>query len=224
MTSRLKVSEKTLELNISAEILQMVRSWPGCACAFWVGMKQDQEAKNGIDELIQNVPRGFHLALQFKAPKATPPNQIPYRYTINDRQNGNLLRLAINRPNAVYYVFPMYNTFQKLRNNSPNLLQDTWALQVAATKSLQKAGNSQGRHEVYASTNPPGVIIYSNPFPADLSRFSTIHGNVFESPSEYLLSHTALKDWLTELVSGNRVNRQSVGQLLRGFSTVCVPI
>jgi len=72
------VSEKTLELNIGAEILQLIRQKHGCHCAFWIGMKQDQEAGNGIDELISNVPSGMHLALQFKA----PPVFAPKRYAI----------------------------------------------------------------------------------------------------------------------------------------------
>ncbi len=32
-------------------------------------MKQQQEARNGIDDLLANVPKGRHLALQFKAPR-----------------------------------------------------------------------------------------------------------------------------------------------------------
>ena len=59
--SPLRVSEKTLELNICAEILQNIRQIRGCDRAFWIGMKQDQEAGLGLDELINNVPAGMHL-------------------------------------------------------------------------------------------------------------------------------------------------------------------
>jgi hypothetical protein len=90
----LRVSEKTLELNICAEVLEVIRRTPGCGRGFWIGMKQDQEARLGVDELIHNIPAGMHLAFQFKAPRSEPRDHILYRFTINDRQNDNLLRLA----------------------------------------------------------------------------------------------------------------------------------
>jgi len=93
--------ERTLELDICAEVLSLIRSLPNSQAAFWIGMKQDQEARNGLDELISNLPAGLPLALQFKAPKSRQPNQVPHRLTVNGRQNGNLLRLAARRPDAL---------------------------------------------------------------------------------------------------------------------------
>lgn len=222
--SPLRVSEKTLELNICAEILSNIRSRPGCSGAFWIGMKQQQEARNGIDELIQNVPNGMHLALQFKAPRSEPRDQLPYRYTINDRQNNNLLRLARHHPNAVYYIFPHYNTFTKIRSDSPTLLGDTWTLRVNDLNGLPISTNSQGTHTV--TTTPPNAYIYSEPQKYLIKKASGLVQSVLEENmdqlSEILLSHSQLKQWLNELVKEADGNKLVIGQRLRGFSTFCI--
>jgi hypothetical protein len=225
--SRLRVSEKTLELNVCAEVLQKIRSYPGCKKAFWIGMKQNQETKNGIDELIANVPSGMHLALQFKAPWSE--YQTPYRFTINDKQKNNLLRLAHNRPKAVYYVFPFYNSFSKMRKDSPNLLKDTWLLPVSKLSGLHQSTKKSGTHAVFAE--PLKTKIYSEPFPVDILSVGDVFEDIFgengRNIEEALISQEDLKEWLYSFFedngeSINRKNPQSIGQLLRGFSTFCI--
>lgn len=222
--SPLIVSEKTLELNICAEILSLIRSSPNCRAAFWIGMKQDQEARNGLDELISKLPNGMHLALQFKAPRSRPPNQMPYRFTINDRQNGNLLRLATRRPDAVYYVFPHYNTFIKMHSHSPVLLSDTYFLRVEHLKPLPPSTNRLGTHLV--ETSPPVALIHSELSEAKLTLASdtlrSLLGKGKSALQESLVPHTWLKEWLEGLIHEAEGNRQVVGQRLRGFSTFCI--
>lgn len=222
--SPLRVSEKTLELNICAEILAKIRSIPGCGGAFWIGMKQQQEARLGLDELIHNLPAGLHLALQFKAPRSEPRDQIPYRFTINDRQNDNLLRLAMNRPDAVYYVLPQYNTFTKMRSDSPSLIRDTWLLKVYYLQGLPKSTNRLGTHLV--ETNPPIAVVHSDPSEFKVGNasevFDEILGEGRASLEGKLIGHTLLKTWLAELIDEARGNRRAVGQRLRGFSTFCI--
>lgn len=219
-----RVSEKTLELNICAEILQCIRGMPGCQRAFWIGMKQRQEAKLGIDELISSVPAGLHLALQFKAPSPEPPNQIPYRFTINDRQNGSLLKLASSWPDAVYYIFPHYNTFTRMRLHSPTLLRDTWVLKVDNLRGMPRSTNSMGTHVV--TSYPPNAIVLSQPIELEIASIGNVIENLFGRdypPLESrLISHTALKEWLQGLMREAQENTYVVGQRLRGFSTFCV--
>lgn len=219
-----RVSEKTLELNICAEVLQHIRGMPGCQRAFWISMKQQQEAKLGIDELVSNVPAGLHLALQFKAPRPEPPDQIPYRFTINDRQNSNLLRLASIRPDAVYYIFPHYNTFTKMRLHSPTLLRDTWALKVVNLRGMPRSTNSMGTHVV--NTDPPNALVLSEPMQLEIANITEVIEGLFSRdypPLESrLISHTALKEWLYDLIREAQENTYVIGQRLRGFSTFCV--
>ena len=221
---RLRVSEKTLELNICAEVLQVIRQIPGCGGAFWIGMKQDQEARLGLDELIHNLPTGMHLALQFKAPRSEPREQIPYRFTINDRQNNNLLRLASNRPDAVYYVFPHYNTFTKMRSYSPDLLRDTYLMKVDDLRVLSASSNRLGTHKV--ETYPPIVVVESEIIELKLMyAYEIVKGMLSDrrdALEDILISHESLRKWLGELIDELQGNKRALGQRLRGFSTFCI--
>lgn len=222
--SPLRVSEKTLELNICAEVLTEIRSYQGCDKAFWIGMKQQQEARNGLDELISHLPAGLHLALQFKAPRSEPRDHIPYRFTINDKQNTNLLRLANRRPEAVLYVFPHYNTFTRMRSNSPHLLTDTYVLKVDDLRWLPLSTNKLGTH--YVETDPPLAVIRSEPTNAKLLSIYPVLKDIFgrerDELTNMLISHQVVKEWLSELISEAKGNRLVIGQRLRGFSTFCI--
>ncbi len=221
---RLVVSEKTLELNICAEILWRIRWLLRSRAAFWIGMKQDQEARNGLDELISNLPAGMHLALQSKSPRSWPPNQVPYRFTINDKQHDNLLRLASHRPDAVYYVFPHYNTFTKMRADSPVLLRDTYFLKVEDLRTSPRSTNRLGTHLV--ESRPPFALVHSSLREAKLTpaldAMRDLFGEERSSLESTLIPHIGLKEWLEELIREAQGNRRAVGQRLRGFSTFCI--
>ena len=146
-----EVSEKSLELNVCAELLQYIRSWPGCQKALWLGLTQRQERRTGLDELIHNVGPGFSLMLQFKAPWPTSRIDYLYKFSINERQHEALEQLATKYPQAVYYVFPLYSKWTKADQNAPDLAQDTWlvpvsSLPLALLTSLSSP--SSGRHRV----------------------------------------------------------------------------
>ena len=222
---RKQVSEKTLELNIAAEILQTIRGLPGCNRAFWFGLKQDQEARWGPDEILKNVPRGYHLVLQFKSPRSQPQDTTPYNFTVNDRQNNNLLRLANARPDAVYYVFPHYNTLSRIGTDSPTLLNDTWFLRIAELNRLPLSSNRKGTHLV--ESMPRTVTIHhSDVYEAKTSSLSAIKeqfSNGYNSLVNNLLDHGVLKEWIGETYVHLKGNRRSIGQLFRGFATICLP-
>ena len=221
---RRQVSEKTLELNIAAEFLGIIRGFRGCANAFWMGMKQDQEAKTGIDELIQNVPRGFHLALQFKSPYPAPKDSAPYKFTINDFQNNNLLRLARTRPDAVYYILPHYNTLTTLRASAPNLLGDTWALKVSDLNHLPPSTNGQGTHGVTSYGGRAAVKSETVTVKTINGKnlLDNLIGTQIHTQDRPLLTHEDLKGWLKSILSEIDVTRSTIGQLFRGFSTICI--
>lgn len=148
---QIEVSEKTLEMNINAEILAWIRRLRGCEQAFIVGMKQSQEARNGIDSLLSNVPKGRHLLLQYKAPHALPAGGNPYKFSLSARQYANLARMASLKPRAVFYVLPHLNQVADLRASSPDFLSATWFLSVNDLLTQHVATNSG--HSV--SSMPP---------------------------------------------------------------------
>jgi hypothetical protein len=219
------VSEKTLELNVAAAMLDLIRTgWPGCASAFWIGMKQYQEARNGIDELLSNMPRGRHLALQFKAPSSRRLDTLPYEYGLGEDQMARLLRLATTRPRSVFYVFPHYNTFTRMRNDSPDLLRHTYLLPVARAASLAPVAGGARRHRAQSWEVPPSVVLYSDPLEVEslnAKQYLTDNGGVLLEDS--LLSNSELEAWLRQVAATARDKPSVIGQRLRGFSTVCVP-
>ena len=130
MTTRKQVSEKSLELNLCAELIQCIRARKGCEGAVWFGMTQQQERRTGLDEAAVNAP-GHSLMLQFKSPKATSSYDHHYKFSINRRQHVALERLVAGNPKAAYYVFPLYSKWTKVLDHSPNLIKDTWLVPVS---------------------------------------------------------------------------------------------
>ena len=126
----MKVSEKSLELNVGAELLTRLRGSMNMPKAYLLGLTQRQEKMTGVDFFAQ-LPNSTRLfAFQFKAPIG-PLENFPYKFTLNRDQHSALHDLALQGRNAVYYVFPFYATTDKLVQDVPNLAQDTWLLPVA---------------------------------------------------------------------------------------------
>ena len=146
-----EISEKTLELNICAEMLQRIRSWPNHHKALWHGMTQRQERGNGLDQLIRNTGQGSSLMLQFKSP--WPSSQVDrlYRFSINERQHEALHALANRHPRAVYYVLPLYSTWEKADKHAPDLIRDPWLLPAASIPFHELTSPpkpASGRHRI----------------------------------------------------------------------------
>ena len=151
-----KVSEKTLELNIGAEILQIIRSQHGRSKAFLRGLTQAEEHAHGVDFYAKLPDNTRVYAFQFKAPKKGPEVE-PYRFTIQDYQHASLYRAASENPGSVFYCFPYYVGTTKLITHSPTLLNETWFLDVASVPPTvfgphkSKTVRCQGR---FAQINP----------------------------------------------------------------------
>jgi len=153
----MQVSEKTLELNVGAEILDQLRNGLGMSKAYLRGLTQREEKQEGADFIVRLGPQARFFAFQFKAPKGKLEGNS-YRFTIQREQHDALFALAQLVSNSVFYVFPRYVTINKLRQDLPNLMNDTWLLGVdqmtppavfgtAATKTVRCEGTQ-------ASINP----------------------------------------------------------------------
>jgi hypothetical protein len=139
-----RLSEKSLELNIGAEILGILRPKLGFSKAYLRGLTQQEENREGADCFLQLSPTTTFLAFQFKAPKGKSDGQ-PYRFTINRQQHRRLYALAQSNPRSVFYVFPYYVTPQKLQYDLPVLAADTWLLDVGAMDPHQVFGARKTR-------------------------------------------------------------------------------
>ncbi|MXX93738.1 MAG: hypothetical protein F4Y63_09890 [Chloroflexi bacterium] len=200
-----EISEKTLELNICAEMLYRIRSWPHCDRALWHGMTQHQERHNGLDQLIRNTGIGSSLMLQFKSPWPTSRVDSLYRFTINERQHEALEDLARRYPRAVYYVLPLYTTWEKANNHSPDLIRDTWLMPVASiplASLTSQPALSSGRHRVDVGRDGSQTVatVHSPTIEADLinaGTFFTDSGNprMFRDQMDMVPSD-ALQKWV----------------------------
>ena len=123
MSKKKEVSEKSLELNVCAEMLQHIRSHLALRKTSWLGLTQREERQQGLDAKIKNAP-GVALMLQFKSPWATSRVDKVYKFTINKEQHKAMERLG--RPGAVHYAFPLYSKWWKVDQDAPDILQDTW--------------------------------------------------------------------------------------------------
>jgi hypothetical protein len=133
-----KVNEKTLELNVGAEILRWLRLTLSPK-AYLRGLTQEEEKDQGVDSFAQFNQNTKIYAFQFKAPKLR--NRIhdgePYYFSINREQHDNLYKLASMAKDSVFYVFPYYLFYDKLYGYCPSLLNDTWFLPVQNMKTSE---------------------------------------------------------------------------------------
>ena len=132
----MKVSEKSLELNIGAEILGIIREQWGMPRVYLRGLTQLEERQEGVDFFAELDPAARLFAFQFKAPKGTVES-LPYRYALVSYQHNALFQLAQFSANSVFYVFPFYVTTAKLQQDVPVLAQDTWLLGVDPMQPAQ---------------------------------------------------------------------------------------
>ena len=157
-SKRMKVSEKSLELNVGAELLHALRGRWGMHKAYLRGLTQREEHQEGVDFFAEMPSSTRIFAFQFKAPKRQWGDQPPYRFTIQRKQHGKLSALASLWPTGVYYVLPFYVLPAKLHCDLPHLLQDTWFLPVAHMPSSSLFGPNQTKtlrcQSGLASINP----------------------------------------------------------------------
>lgn len=154
----MKISEKSLELNVGAELLGLMRGRWGMPKAYLRGLTQREEKQEGVDFFVQLNPATSVFAFQFKAPKGSL-EAAPYRYTLVREQHDLLFGLARLSAGCVFYVFPFYVTSAKLQRDVPQLIQDTWLLSVDQLPTAQTFAGAQQTRTVrcrtgIASINP----------------------------------------------------------------------
>lgn len=118
-----------MELNIGAELLWLLRNNCGMPKIYLRGLTQAEEKQEGVDFFAQLSSSARIFAFQFKAPRGQI-DTTPYRYTLVAEQHDHLFRLTNNRPGRVFYVLPFYVITRKLQQDVPNLMLDTWLLDV----------------------------------------------------------------------------------------------
>jgi hypothetical protein len=201
-----QISEKTLELNVCAEILHFVRRRH--PKAVWQGLTQAEERAEGLDEKLRNAGPGFHFLLQFKSPAPSSVEGSTYKFSLNTRQHLTLRDgLCRTYPNAVHYVFPLFAGWSKVDAAAPDLMADTWLMQATSVDSSSWAGGKD-RHPTELTrtkgTFVPSVQIRSPQFdvPIALAR------DVFET---LVPPNDSRESWVPTEVLRGWVDRTQLG-------------
>jgi hypothetical protein len=165
----MKLSEKTLELNICAQLHRAVH--PRFSL-FWFGLTQRQEARMGFDACTKLG--GRLLIFQFKASNHLLKGGAR-KFQLEHQQMLALQRLAGARRRSIFYAFPLVGNTRELGKN-PDLLGRTWLLDVSQLPTMaaptKKDGTPRlsGGHNAYAW--PGTVEIRSDPVKAELANIA----------------------------------------------------
>ena len=158
----MRLSEKTLEINICAQINGFSKQR-----IIWFGLTQKQEARAGFD--VYSRIGGRLIIFQFKA-----SNQIIRgwrRFNAKHAQMENLRNQCSSYQRSVFYAFPLVGTTHELSKDS-NLLSQTWLLDVDSLPPLDPprkrngALRKKGIH--YVDVVPRIAIIHSEPIEINL--------------------------------------------------------
>jgi len=117
----MKVSEKSLELNVGAELLGLLRNGWGMSKAYLRGLTQRQESQEGADFFVQLDPVTRLFGFQFKAPRGLADAR-PYQYTLMRDQHDLLFQLGQLSPGSVFYEKKVSDTFFHLGYSLPELV------------------------------------------------------------------------------------------------------
>lgn len=157
----MKLSEKTLELNICAQISAYL---PNSKNIFWFGLTQQQEAKAGFDACTKLG--GRLLIFQFKASNHVLKKCGRRKFLAPHYQLTALKRLTGSCQRSVFYALPLVGNTLDIKRK-PDLLSQTWLLDVASLSHLGHPTKSDGSirkngcHNMYVK---PGMVeIHSDP-------------------------------------------------------------
>ena len=125
----MKLSEKTLELNICAQVSQFMSRKQKL---LWFGLTQRQEARAGFDACAKIG--GRLIIFQFKASHRLLKSKKRV-FLVPHSQLVALFKIAKAHRRSVYYAFPLIGNTQELKVNS-DLLSQTWLVDVSALASV----------------------------------------------------------------------------------------
>ena len=228
-----EVSEKSLELNLCAEMLHRIRSWRGCDKALWFGLTQKQERREGLDARIRNTC-SFSLMLQFKAPWETSQEDDLYKFSINERQHAALEQTARCFPHAVYYVLPLYSTWSRADQHALDLLRDTWFVPVSSIPGSvltlpPRTKTGYHRVELDRRSGPIEVRVFSprlTTIAINAKQFFDEKGtgqstNIDQSLADFGISSEGMRKWLRLM---EELEDEGIAPRFRGLNTLTVPV
>ncbi len=197
--NEMRISEKTVELNICAQINQNLGRR-----VIWFGLTQAQEAISGFDTATRVNGRIF--LFQFKASNTTMARTGARRFRLEHDQ----LQTLINRVNGfrrtVFYVFPLIGNTRELQIANGDFYSNSWLLDVANLPNpfpLPTTNTNPPRPRLdrkhYADVIPPLVTIHSDPVESRIEKLSEVVESGFRGA-----------DGLNSLIENNQDYREAL--------------
>ncbi len=151
-------SEKTIENNVLVDISQFIHFRLHRQVTI-ISPTQPQERSLGFDDIIEGLPPGITLALQFKRPY--PYNSVGLsnfaKFTIDTSQLQTLL--GHFNPGEAYFVFVPFPTTNELIKNRSNLLNIGVVVDVHDVPNARKTTQHTRTVRVAKSSLTPSVTI-----------------------------------------------------------------
>lgn len=154
----METSEKTTEINTLSDLTVLIENLSSGKVTIVSPTTRD-ERKLGFDELIEDLPPGRLLALQFKRPLSMRrPNCV--RFLVNTVQMQALLGNFL--PRQVYYVFVPYPINSDVIQNRRSLLKDAIGVDVYNFPNARKI--SKGSRTVrYCKAGSSYSLVITDP-------------------------------------------------------------
>lgn len=153
-----ETSEKTVETNILADISLWIRFFLHRQVTI-ISPTQWQERNLGFDEIIEGLPSGITMALQFKRPYPYSSTRFSNfaRFSIDTNQLQWLL--GHFQPGEAYYVFVPFPTTREIINNRNNLLRSGVVVDVHHIPNARKTVQRTRTVRVSKSSLSPSVMV-----------------------------------------------------------------
>lgn len=132
-----ETSEKTVEINTCSDLTSLIERRSRRRVTI-ISPTQQDERHLGFDEIIEGLPSGQVLALQFKRPYAMKRPRHCVRFIIDTSQLRTLVNIFL--PQEAYYVFVPYPLNVDLVKNRRNLLRDRVTVDVYNVPKRRKTG------------------------------------------------------------------------------------
>jgi hypothetical protein len=166
MSAQKLLNEKTLELNLTHEILEICRQFDQQAFAFGTTLRQ--ESHWGYDSrILGNIPQFWRGSVfQFKKAlrsRRTQTGESVFVFQINNNtfrdQHRILHRFTGGKRDVSFYVLPTLTTLKELNIFLPDLLNRTFFVDVA---SISPAAVRNEIHEIHLYPQTSMGILFSD--------------------------------------------------------------
>jgi hypothetical protein len=160
------LNEKTLELNITHELLETYRMFD--RKAFALGTTLNEEGKNGYDSrILGRYPHFWSVSpLQYKKAKRRYPvgrNQFSYVFEINNNRHNDqqiilFYTLAGGMKNVAFYALPAIYTQTEFSSSLPHLLNRTYYVDVS---EIKPSWVNRRRHQIHLNPQQKIAFLHS---------------------------------------------------------------